>query len=250
MSQYIIDIKTPAHAEAGALKADYSLSNYGFRNLHNVYWNLPVEALYEEIVFRSEGSISHLGPVVVDTGKHTARAANDKFVVQEAGSEAEVWWGEYNRPYNLEKFNAIYQRLLGYLQGRDLFVRDCYAGADPNYRLPVRIITEYAWHSLFARNMFIQPETNDELRKFMPDFTVVSIPSFKAMPEVDSTNSPTFILLNFDQRICIIGGSHYGGEIKKAVFTVLNYLLPREGVLSMHCSANVGKDGDSALFFG
>ena len=136
MSHYIIDIKTPAQAEAQTLKADYSLSHYGFRNLHNVYWNLPAEALYEEIVFRSEGSISNLGPVVVDTGKHTARAANDKFVVKEASTEGDVWWGEYNRPYSLEKFNAVYQRLLGYMQGRDLFVRDCYAGADPNYRLP------------------------------------------------------------------------------------------------------------------
>jgi phosphoenolpyruvate carboxykinase (ATP) len=250
MSQYILDIKTPAQGEAQALKADFSLSNYGFRNLHNVYWNLPAEALYEESVFRSEGSISHLGPIVVDTGKHTARAANDKLVVREPESEAHIWWGEYNRPYSLEKFNAIYQRMLGFMQGRDLFVRDCYAGADPNYRLPVRIITEYAWHSLFARNMFIQPETNDELRKFMPDFTVISIPSFRAMPEVDGTNSPTFILLNFDQRICIIGGSGYGGEIKKSVFTVLNYMLPRQGVLSMHCSANVSKEGESALFFG
>jgi len=250
MSQYIIDVKTPAQDEAQALKADYSLSNYGFRDLHNVYWNLPAEALYEEIVFRSEGSISHLGPVVVDTGRHTARAANDKFVVKEASTEGDVWWGEYNRPYTLEKFNAVYQRLLGYMQGRDLFVRDCYAGADPNYRLPVRIITEHAWHSLFARNMLIQPETNDEMRKFVPDFTVIAVPSFRAMPEIDGTNSPTFILLNFDQRICLIGNSGYGGEIKKAVFTVLNYLLPREGVLSMHCSANVGNGGDSALFFG
>ncbi|MCD6250255.1 MAG: phosphoenolpyruvate carboxykinase (ATP) [candidate division Zixibacteria bacterium] len=250
MSQYIIDIKTPAQAEAQTLKADYSLSNYGFRYLHNVYWNLPAESLYEEFIFRSEGSISHLGPIVVDTGKHTARAANDKFVVKEAGSENEIWWGEYNRPCSIEKFNALYQRMLGYMQGRDLFVRDCYAGADPNYRLPVRIITEHAWHSLFALNMLIQPETNDEMRKFMPDFTVIAVPSFRSMPEIDGTNSPTFIMLNFDQRICIIGNSGYGGEIKKAVFTVLNYLLPREGVLSMHCSANVGKDGDSALFFG
>jgi phosphoenolpyruvate carboxykinase (ATP) len=250
MSHYIIDIKTPAHGEAKALKADFSLSNYGFRNLHNVYWNLPAEALYEEIIFRSEGAVTKLGPVVVDTGKHTARAANDKFVVKEPSCEEHVWWGEYNRPYNLDKFNAVFQRLQGYMQGRDLFVRDCYAGADPNYRLPVRIVTELAWHSLFAYNMFIQPETNDELRKFIPEFTVIAVPSFQALPEIDGTNSPTFILLNFEQRTCLIGGSGYGGEIKKAVFTVLNYVLPLEGVLSMHCSANVGKDGKSALFFG
>ena len=250
MSQYIIDIKTPALKEAKALKSEFSLSNYGLRNLNNVYWNLPAEALYEEIIFRNEGSVSNQGPIVVSTGKHTARAANDKFVVKEPESESNIWWGEYNRPFTIEKFNALYQRLLGFLQGRDLFVRDCYAGADPNYRLPVRIITEYAWHSLFARNMFIEAATNDELRKFVPEFTVISVPSFKAMPEVDCTNSETFIALNFAQRLCIIGNSGYGGEIKKSVFTVLNYLLPQEGVLSMHCSANVDKQGDTALFFG
>ena len=250
MTQYIIDIKTPALREAQALKAEYSLSNYGFRNLHNVYWNLPTEALYEEIIFRAEASLSYNGPIIVNTGKHTARAANDKFVVQEPASENHVWWGEYNRPFNLDKFNAVFQRMQGFLQGRDLFVRDCYAGADPNYRLPVRIITELAWHSLFAKNMFIDPATNDELRRFVPEFTVISLPSFQGLPEVDGTLSPTFILLNFDQRLCLIGGSGYGGEIKKAVFTILNYLLPLEGVLSMHCSANVGKNGDTALFFG
>ena len=250
MTQYIIDIKTPALREAQALKAEYSLANYGFRNLHTVYWNLPTEALYEEIIFRSEASLSFNGPIIVNTGKHTARAANDKFVVQETSSENHVWWGEYNRPFNLDKFNAVFQRMQGFLQGRDLFVRDCYAGADPNYRLPVRVITEYAWHSLFAKCMFIDPATNEELRKFVPEFTVISLPSFQGLPEVDGTLSPTFILLNFDQRLCLIGGSGYGGEIKKSVFTILNYLLPLEGVLSMHCSANVGKNGDTALFFG
>ncbi len=250
MSQYIIDIKTPAQAQAQTVKSEYSLSNYGFRNLHNVYWNLPAEALYEEIVFRGEGKITLNGAISVDTGKHTARAANDKFVVKEPDSEGNIWWGEYNRPCTVEKFNAMFQRMQGYLQGRDLFVRDCYAGGDPNYRLPVRIITEYAWHSLFARNMFIQAETNDELRKFVPDFTVLALPEFKAAEEIDATNSPTFIMLNFDQRLCIIGNSGYGGEIKKAIFTVLNYLLPLNGTMTMHCSANVGNDKQSALFFG
>ena len=250
MSQYIIDIKTPALKQAKELKSQYSLSNHGFRNLHNVYWNLPAEALYEEIVFRSEGSLSFMGPIVVNTGSHTARAANDKFVVDEPDSREHVWWGQYNRPYNIDKFNSVFQRLQGYLQGRDLFVRDCYVGADPNHRLPIRVITELAWHSLFAKNMFIGAETNDELRQFVPEFTIVSIPSFQALPEIDGTLSPTFILLNFDQRMCLIGNSGYGGEIKKAAFTVLNYLLPLDGILSMHCSANVGKNSDSALFFG
>jgi phosphoenolpyruvate carboxykinase (ATP) len=250
MSQYIINIKTPAQDQAQIVKSYYSLSNHGLRNLHNVYWNLPVEALYEEVIFRSEGKMSHMGPLVVNTGSHTARSANDKFLVKEDENEANVWWGEYNRPFSEDKFNAVFHRLQGYLQGRDLFVQDCYAGADPNYRLPVRIITELAWHSLFARNMFIEATTHDELRQFVPDFTVMSFPTFKGLPEIDGTLSETFILLNFAQRLCIIGNSGYGGEIKKSVFTILNYLLPLDGVLSMHCSANVGKDGRSALFFG
>jgi len=250
MSQYILDIKTPAQREAKEVKSEYGLENLGLRNLHTVYWNLPTEALYEEIVFRSEGKITRNGPICVNTGKHTARAANDKAIVKEPTTEEHIWWGEYNRPFSADKFAAIYQRLQGFLQGRDLFVTDCYAGHDETYRLPVRIITEYAWHAMFARNMFIEPKTNDELRTFIPEFTVMSIPSFQAMPEIDGTLSPTFILLNFDQKICLVGGSGYGGEIKKSVFTVLNYLLPRNGVLSMHCSANVGKDNDTAIFFG
>ncbi|MDF1545079.1 MAG: phosphoenolpyruvate carboxykinase (ATP) [bacterium] len=251
MSHYILDIKTPAIDQARAVKSEFGLKNLGLRNLNNVYWNLPTEALYEEAIFRREAKISHLGPLVVNTGKHTARAANDKFVVKEASSEEHIWWGQYNRPYAVDKFNLVLQRLQGYLQGRDLFVQDCYAGADENYRLPVRIITEYAWHSVFVRNMFITAQTHDELRKFVPDFTVMSIPSFQGSPEIDGTLSPTFILLNFDQRLCVIGGSGYGGEIKKSVFTVLNYLLPRENIMTMHCSANVGDNKDDvALFFG
>ncbi|UCC45496.1 MAG: phosphoenolpyruvate carboxykinase (ATP), partial [Candidatus Zixiibacteriota bacterium] len=209
MNNYIIKIKTPAQDQAKSLKSDYSLSNHGLRNLHNVYWNLPTPALYEEIIFRSEAKLSYMGPVVVSTGRHTARSANDKFVVRESESEDHVWWGEYNRPFNLDKFNAVYQRLQGFLQGRDLFVQDLYAGADENYRLPVRVITEYAWHSLFARDMLIEPETNDELRQFVPEFTVISVPSFQGLPEIDGTLSPTFILLNFDQRVCLIGNSGY-----------------------------------------
>jgi phosphoenolpyruvate carboxykinase (ATP) len=250
MTQYIIDIKTPAQKEAKAVKSEYGLKNYGFRNLHNVYWNLPTEALYEEIIFRREGRVTKEGPVAVNTGAHTARAANDKAIVKEPTTQEKIWWGEYNRPFAPDKFNAVFQRLQGFLQGRDLFVQDCYAGADKNYRLPVRIITEHAWHSLFAKNMFIEPKTNDEMRQFVPEFTVMSFPSFQGMPEIDGTLSETFILLNFDQKICLIGNSGYGGEIKKSVFTVLNYLLPLDNVLSMHCSANVGKDGDTAIFFG
>jgi phosphoenolpyruvate carboxykinase (ATP) len=246
----ILNIKTPAESEAYALRSDYGLDNHGISNLRKVYWNLPTESLYEEIVFRNEGKISQSGPIVVTTGKHTARAANDKFIVRESTTEEYIWWGEYNRPYNPEKFDELYARLQGFLQGKDVFVQDGFGGADPNYRLPIRIITEYAWHSLFARNMFIQPQTSDEYRQHVPEFTVLCVPSFKAFQPIDTTASQTFIVLNFGQRLCIIGNSEYGGEIKKSIFTVLNYLLPLEGVMTMHCSANTGKEDDVALFFG
>lgn len=247
----ILNIKTPAEGQAQAIRSDYGLEYLGLTNLRKVYWNLPTEALYEEAIFRSEGSISHMGPFVVSTGKHTARAANDKFVVREPSTEEHIWWGQYNRPFAPEKFNELFARLQGYLQGRDVFVQDCYGGADPDYRLPVRIITELAWHSHFARNMFVKPQTADEYRRFVPEFTVIAVPGFKSFPQIDQTPSETFIVLNFAQKLCIIGNTGYGGEIKKSVFTLLNYLLPlRDGVMTMHCSANVGPKGDVALFFG
>jgi len=246
----LLNIKTPAETQAAELQSDYGLENLGISNLRATYWNLPAEALYEEIVFRNEGKLSHLGPIIVNTGKHTARAANDKFIVREAGSEDHIWWGEYNRPFDAEKFEELYARLQGFLQGRDLFVQDCFGGADSNYTLPVRIITEYAWHSLFARNMFILPETNEGYRRHVPKFNVICVPTFQAYPSIDGTPSKTFIVLNFEQGLCLIGNSAYGGEIKKSIFTVLNYLLPLQGVMTMHCSANVGKQEDVALFFG
>ncbi len=246
----ILQIKTPAEAQASALKSDYSLESHGLRNQRKVYWNLPTEALYEEIIFRGEGKTTKMGAMVVNSGKHTARAAQDKFVVREPESEGHIWWGEYNRPIAPEQFNEVYNRLQGYLQGRDLFVQDAYAGADPEYHLPVRIITEYAWHSHFARNMFILPKTREEYRLHVPDFTVIAAPDFKAFGAIDGTRSSTFIILNLAQRLAIIGGSAYGGEIKKSIFTVMNYLLPLEGVMTMHCSANQGDDGDVGLFFG
>lgn len=246
----ILNIKTPAEGEAAALKSDYGLDNHGLLNLRKVYWNLPTESLYEEIVFRGEGKTSRLGPMVVSSGKHTARAAQDKFVVREPDSEEHIWWGEYNRPISPEQFNEIYNRLQGFLQGRDLFVQDCYAGADPAYQLPVRIITELAWHSHFSRNMFLLPKNREAYRLHVPDFTVMSVPSFQAFSSIDGTRSGTFIILNFAQRLAIIGGTAYGGEIKKSIFTVMNYLLPLEGVMTMHCSANQGDDGQVGLFFG
>ncbi len=246
----ILDIKTPAEAQAGAIRSDFGLDHHGLTNLRKVYWNLPNESLYEEAVFRNEGKITQAGPLVVNTGVHTARAASDKFVVRESSTENNIWWGQYNRPYSAEKFNELFSRIQGFLQGRDIFVQDCYAGADPNYRLSIRIITEHAWHSLFARNMFILPRTADEYRRHVPDFTLIATPSFKAFPQVDNTPGQTVIALSFDQKLCIVGNSGYAGEIKKSIFTIMNYLLPLDGVMTMHCSANMGKDGDVALFFG
>ncbi len=246
----LLNIKTPAQNEAAALKSDYGLENHGITNLRMAYWNLPTEALYEEIAFRNEARITKLGPIVANTGKHTARSANDKYIVKEPSTESHVWWGEYNRPFSSDKFDGLYNRMLGFMQGRDLFVQDCYVGADADFKMPIRIVTEKAWHALFARNMFILPETNEEYRRHIPDFTVVALPSFKGIPQIDGTASETFIVLNFAKRLCIIGNSAYAGEIKKSVFTILNYLLPLQGVMSMHSSANIGKDGDTAIFFG
>ncbi len=249
MSKHL-EFKTPATKEAMELASDFRLKNHGLVHLDRVFWNLSDSALYEEIIFRNEGTIANHGPVLVNTGKHTARAANDKFVVKEESTEDKIWWGEYNRPYSLEKFNSLVGRVQAYCQDEELFVQDCYACAAPDYRMPVRIITEKAWHSLFARNMFLTTANPDELKKFIPDFTIMALPGFKVDPKIDATRSETAIILNFADRTAIIANSLYGGEIKKSVFTVLNFLLPFQDVLPMHCSANVGDDGKVALFFG
>ena len=245
-----LEFNTPATKQAKELAADFKLDNHGLVQLDQVYWNLPDAALYEEIIFRNEGKIANGGPIIVNTGKHTARAAADKFIVREEGTENKIWWGVYNRPFSSEKFNALMTRVQAYAQGEEFFVQDCYVGADPEYRMAIRIITEKAWHSLFARNMFITTEDKDELKKFVPEFTVITIPGFKVDPKIDGTRTDTGIVLNFETNTAIIANSLYGGEIKKSVFTLLNFLLTFKDVLPMHCSANVGKDGDAALFFG
>ena len=249
MSKYL-EFDTPATKQAMDLASDYRLKNHGLTNLDRVFWNLPDEALYEEIIFRNEGKIVNQGPVVVKTGRHTARAAADKFVVKEQSTEDNIWWGVYNRPYSVEKFNELYARAQAFCQDEELFVQDCYVGADPDYRMPIRIITDKAWHSLFARNMFITVDDKDTLKKFVPEFTVITLSGFKVDPKIDGTRTETAIVLNFAERTAIIANSLYGGEIKKTIFTVLNFLLTFEDVLPMHCSANVGDDGEAALFFG
>ncbi len=245
-----LEFKTPATKEAKELSSAYTLKNHGLLHLDRVFWNLPESALYEEIVFRNEGHIASDGPVVVNTGVHTARAAADKFMVMEHSTRDSIWWGEYNRPITAEKFNMILARAQAFCQDEELFVQDCFAGADPEYKMPVRIITEKAWHSLFARNMFVTTNNREELRSFIPDFTVLALPGFKVDPKTDGTRTSTAIVINFAERMAIIANSLYGGEIKKGIFTVLNFLLTFKDVLPMHCSANIGVQDDAALFFG
>lgn len=245
-----LEFDTPAKKHAIEFKSDYGLANHGFRKLDTVFWNLPTEALYEEAVFRGEANIVDKGALHVFTGKWTARAANDKYIVKEPTTQDHIWWGVYNRPMAPEKFDGIVSRLLAYLQGEELFVQDCYAGADPNFRLPVRIITESAWQSYFVRNMFISPKSKEEYKFFIPEFTLIAVPSFNVDPRIDGTLTDTAIVINFAQKLAIVAGSSYAGEIKKTIFTLMNYLMPLEGVMSMHCSANVGDHNDVALFFG
>lgn len=226
------------------------LSHAGLTNLAAVYRNLSTPTLYEESIKRGEGEVGHLGPFVVSTGKYTGRSANDKFVVKEPSSENEVWWGPINKPFAPTDFDLVHFGLRSYFQGREVFVQDCYAGADPRYRIKVRVITEQAWHSLFARTMFLQEHDPEALAEFEPDWTVIHAPGFEADPNVEHTQSEAFILLNIAERMVVIGGTSYAGEIKKSVFTVMNYLLPPQGVLPLHSSANMGDDGDVAVFFG
>jgi phosphoenolpyruvate carboxykinase (ATP) len=229
--------------------SSYDLSNHGITGATHSYWNLSAGELYEHVVRRGEGRIAHLGPLAVQTGQHTGRSPNDKFIVRESGSEQHVWWGKVNRPFE-GSFDHMREKVLAHLRGRDVYVQDCFAGADPEFRVPIRVVTEYAWHSLFARHMFVRPDWNAQAGSHVPEFTVINTPTLLADPDHDQTNSGTFILMNFSQRLILIGGTSYAGETKKSIFTLLNYLLPLRGVLSMHCSANIGRGGDAAIFFG
>jgi phosphoenolpyruvate carboxykinase (ATP) len=233
--------------DKGRKNTNYELSNYGITKPRAVYWNLEPKELYEEVERRGEGDVTPEGVLLVKTGENTGRSAKDKAFVVEPSSADKIWWSEGNKKFPQEKFNALKDRMMEHLKGKDLFVQDTYAGADEKYQLPVRIITELAWHSLFAHNMFVR-QTKDA--PFEPEFTVINVPSFKADPEVDGTRSGTFILVDINQKLVLIGGTEYAGETKKSVFSLMNYLMPQRGVMSMHCSANVGKDDDVAIFFG
>jgi phosphoenolpyruvate carboxykinase (ATP) len=213
-----------------------------------VRWNLSTAALYEEAVRRREGMIAASGPLACRTGQHTGRSPNDKFVVREPSSESEIAWGKVNRPLDPAQFDALHKDLVASLRGKELFVLDCFAGADPKYRLPVRVINEFAWHNLFCRNLFIDDPDAEEAAA--PQFTIIDSPSFKADPARHGSNSDVIIALNFAKKLVLIAGSSYAGEMKKSIFSVLNYILPLQNVLSMHCSANTGAQGDTALFFG
>ena len=236
------------YRQSKSLKSTFD--KYGLHNVGQVFRNLPTAQLYEEVVKRHEGVCAHLGPLVVRTGDHTGRSPNDKFTVKEKTSKDKIWWGKVNVPFEQKKFDSISLRLQAYIQGKDLYVQDCYGGADEKYRIKVRVITEFAWHSLFIRNMLIHIHDPKTLEGFVPDFTIIDVPRFHAIPEIDGTASEAFILVNFGQKLVLIGGTMYAGEMKKSVFTILNYLLPQEKILSMHCSANIGPSDDVAIFFG
>ena len=242
-------IRTERETEIfGRKNTSYELDSYGIKSPARVYWNLNTPELYEEIARRNEGTLSNYGALIVDTGEHTGRAAKDKAIVREQGSADKVFWGDVNKDFPQEKFNALKERMMAHATGRDLFVQDTFVGADSKYRLPIRVINELAWHSLFARTMFITNTT--DTTPHQPEFTIINFPSFQADPQRDGTRSPTFILMDFSQKLVLIGGTCYAGETKKSGFTLMNYLLPQKGVMSMHCSANIGADGDVAIFFG
>ncbi len=212
--------------------------------------NLSTPRLVERAIARHEGVLSSTGALQVETGKYTGRSPKDKFIVMESSVKDKIDWGFVNQPIDEEKFNNLYKKVIEYLTNKDeTFVFQGFAGADKAFQLPLQVINEYAWHNLFARQLFIRPNEND-LNDFTPEFQVISAPGFLADPEVDGTNSETFIIISFEKRIVLIGGTEYAGEIKKSIFSVMNYMLPEKDILSMHCSANVGVEGDVALFFG
>lgn len=217
---------------------------------HNrIHFNLSSEELYAEALSRGEGTLASNEALVVSTGKFTGRSPKDKFIVANPSSHENVWWGTVNREISEENFNKLYKKMTDAMNEKELFVADLHAGADKKYQLPIRVINAYAWHNLFCRDLFIRP-TQAELAEHRPQFTIIDIPSVKADPATDGTASETFIVLNIERGLILIGGTEYAGEMKKSIFTTLNYLLPLQGVMPMHCSANIGEKGDTALFFG
>jgi len=231
------------------LPSAQGLEQHHLFELENIFWNLSSTELFEHAVRRGEGKITEHGAFNALTAPHTGRSPLDKYIVREVSSAGKVWWGKVNQAMEPDQFAKLHKRFSDYLRDKELFVQDLFVGADPAYKMPVRIISELAWHNLFARYMFIRP-TAAELKTHKPQFTVITIPTFKADPNIDGTRSETVIAVNLAERLVLIGGSSYAGETKKSIFSILNYILPVQGVLSMHCSANYGAAGDAALFFG
>ena len=225
------------------------LQEHGLHNLGTVYWNLSTVRLLEESLHRGEGRLAANGSLLVRTGQYTGRSPKDRFIVSDEISEKSVDWGEVNRPMSPQHFERLFQKTRAYLQGCDVFVQDCLAGADPKYALPIRTITELAWHNLFARQLLVRPGERKS-GDHQPEYTIIYAPGLQADPGTDGTRSEAFVVLNFTRKMVIIGGTRYAGELKKSVFSLMNFLLPDQGVLPMHCSANIGASGDAALFFG
>ena len=226
------------------------LQAIGFLQTGRLHWNLSEPALYEEAIRRAEGVLTADGSLACRTGVHTGRSPNDKFFVKEPSSEQHIHWGSTNRGIDESSFDRLQQDMAAFAADKELFVLDAWGGADQGYRMPVRVVTEFAWHNLFARNMFIPENDPAAIARHQPEFHIVDLPGFKADPAKHGTRSETFIVVHMGKRLVLIGGTNYAGEIKKSVFTILNYTLPLKGVLSMHCSANIGARGDTALFFG
>ncbi len=229
--------------------SERNLEKHGIKNPGTIHWNLSVPQLIEEAVRRGEGILTDKGAINSMTGERTGRSPNDRYVVEEASTKDKLWWGKVNVPIAQDKFEALLADTLKHLEGRDLFVKDAFAGADPRYRMPIRAITEFAWHNLFVHQLFRRASA-EELDGHEPSWTVINACNFRADPKKYGLNSECFVILDFSRRITLIGGTHYAGEMKKSIFAVLNYQLPQEGVFPMHCSANIGNDGDAALFFG
>jgi phosphoenolpyruvate carboxykinase (ATP) len=225
------------------------LEEHGIHNINAAYWNLTAASLVEHAIQRREGSLSADGSLVVRTGQFTGRSPKDKFIVRDELTDPTVQWDSVNQPMSEAHFDRLYHRMAKFWQGHDVYVQDCHVGADPAYALPVRIVSQLAWHSLFARQLFIR-RSPDDTSAYDPRFTILFAPEFQADPAEEGTNSETCIVINFKKRVVLICGTSYAGEMKKSAFTILNYLLPAEGVFPMHCSANVGPAGDVALFFG
>jgi phosphoenolpyruvate carboxykinase (ATP) len=225
------------------------LTEHGLEARGKVYANPTTSLLYTHAILRGDGTLAEGGPLVVDTGDHTGRSPQDRFIVREPSSEERINWGKVNQPLEEEQFDGLREKVVAHLEGTDLYVVNAFAGADPEHRLPLRVITDSPWHALFAKTLFIEP-TEEELEDHHPEALVLHAPSVEADPAVDGTNSGTFVVLHPGRAEVIIGGTYYAGEIKKSIFSLLNDGLPLEGVLPMHCSANVDGEGRVALFFG